>query len=391
MSNQTTARNPLIALLAVLLAAGVITLGLISAFTDDEVDITVRSSPAEVDLMIDGEDQGRVSSGESIEVTTSADTVALAASEPGYQTYEATVEVDPEEEAQIEFVLHPETDQAEEEAEEQERRTFQQTMTEQYLEEAEEAHRTHPILDDLPQIDEQFRAYQGLAETGGEDFAIHLHLYEGDEEAGREAYAQWVNDVGHDPEDYEVVEHIDPRDDSSPDPVVDDPPTLEEIEQMSPQPVDEIEVSADGLDAAQLAQHFAVVGASWQPSEDGVPAASMQRATPLMTQERADEVQAPENPTTTGTWNTAAQDEATSYPWVAEAASTGDGGYTVDVCWAWIAPDDEADETGELTFEGPRTYEVDTVEDDDEYLISGYRYSDPDPFVEPDGECVPEN
>ena len=145
------------------------------------------------------------------------------------------------------------------------------------------------------------------------------------------------------------------------------------------------------LDAAQLAQHFAVVGASWQPSEDGIPLASMQRATPLMTQERADEVQAPENPTTTGTWNTAAQDEATSYPWVAEAASTGDGGYTVDVCWAWITPDDEADETGELTFEGPRTYEVDTVEDDDEYLISGYRYSDPDPFVEPDGECVPEN
>lgn len=391
MSNETSSRNPLIALLAVLLAAGVLTLGMVSAFTDDQVDVTVRSSPAEVDLMIDGEDQGRVSSGESIQVATNSDTIEVTASEPGYQAYEATVAVDPEEEALIEFVLHPETDEAEEEAEEQERRTFQQLMTEQYLEEAEEAHRNHPILNDLPQIDEQFRAYQGVSETEGEDFAIHLHLYEGDEEAGREAYAQWVNEAGHDPEDYEVVEHIEPRDGSSPDPVVDGPPTIEDIEQMSPQPVDEIEVSADGLDAAELAQHFAIVGASWQPAEDEIPAASMQRATPLMTQERADEVQAPENPTTTGTWDTAAQDEATSHPWVVEAASNRDGSYTVDVCWAWIAPDDEAEETAELTFEGPRTYEIDTVEDDDEYRISGYRYSDPDPFVEPDGECVPEH
>lgn len=390
MSNQRSAFNPLIALLAFLLAAGVLTLGLVSAFTEDPVDITVRSSPAEVDLMIDGEDQGRVSSGESIEVSTNSDTVALTASDPGYQDYETTVEVDPEEEALIEFVLHPETGEAEDEAEEQERRTFQQRMTEQYLEEAEEAYQTHPVLHDLPQTHEEFRAYQGMTDTEGKDFAIHLYLYENEESEGREAYSQWMDEAGHNPDDYEVIEHVEPRDGTSPDPVVGEPPTMEGLEEAIPQPVDEIEVSAEGLDAAELAQHFAIVGTSWQPSEDEIPAASLQRATPLMTQERANDVQAPENPITTGTWNAAAQDEATSYPWVAEATSAGEGSYTVDVCWAWITPNDEAEE-GELTVEGPRTYELDTVEEESQHRISGYRYSDPDPFVEPDGQCLPEN
>lgn len=389
MESKKPLRNPLVVLMAILLVIGVISLGLVNAFTDDQVEITLRSSPAEVDLTVDGEDQGRVASGESIEVATSSDTVELTASEAGYEAYQGTVEVDPEEEALAEFVLYPETDEAEEEAAEQEDRTFQQRMTEQYLEEAEEAYEDHPILNDLPQVQDQFRAYQGMTETEGEDFAIHLYLYEGEEAAGREAYTQWMNEAGHNPDDYEVVEHVEPRDNSSPDPVVEEPPELEDIEQMSPQPVDEIEVSADGLDAAQLAQHFAVVGTSWQPAEDEIPSASMQRATPLMTQERADQVQAPENPITTGAWNSAAENETTSYPWVADAVSNGDGSYTVDVCWAWLTTDEA--EGDEPTFEGPRTYEIDTVEEEDQYRVSGYRYSDPDPFVEPDGECAPED
>lgn len=170
---------------------------------EEEFEVQVSTSPSTVDLTVDGNDLGTIESGSTLILTD--EEVELTATHDGFEDYSQTHTFDQESESNaIYLTLSPATAEAQQMLDDEEYFQNQQHQTERYLSEAEDAYDSWPILHQLPEETDDFGAYQGLSESDEYDFAIHVYI---DEEAGAEAFEDWMDDLGEDLNDYEIVYH----------------------------------------------------------------------------------------------------------------------------------------------------------------------------------------
>lgn len=375
-----------VAVVVVLLLAGALLYAQNQTESAEETDLTFTVSPHEVEVTIDGEDYGTVATGDTLTVPVHSE-ADIEVTRDGFVPYSATMAIDPGVAHSVEVELHPETSEAESLLEEEQQLTSEQTATERQLNAAEEAYEDYPILHDLPQHGQAYSAHQGLAEEAGYEFGIHLYLYEGHEEEGREAFEEWLSEEDYSAGDYDIIEHVE---DEEPPATLPEAPSWAELEEMTLDDAEvPTEVSADDLTQEELALLFAETSATWDTAEDVHHTEGLLRATPLMSKDIADTVEMPHRPTTTPTWRDAAAFDARSVAWVHyyedEEAENGTAA-TVDVCWAWIT-DSET-----VFVDGPRTLDLTVGETSSGPRIVDFTYEDPDPFVDnSNSRCRPDD
>ncbi|WP_261625012.1 hypothetical protein [Nesterenkonia marinintestina] len=380
-------RNLLVLLAAILVIAALSLVFLLrtdtgtpAQSTDAEHDFLVTHVPAEVELRIDGDP---VDHDNGDTYTVRSDQVTLSATAEGFADHEATYALEEDQTTPIDFQMDPETPEAMDQLmEDGGGYDAEQEGTRQYLEDAEDAHDEHPILSDLPEEQDTFSAYQGLPEESNDDFAIHLHLAQHTAQTGREDFTAWMDEAGYDPEDYEIVETIEPGDAAL---TVEEPPTSDDLASMDPPSVTNEHTPEDTPE--DLATQFATVVSTWDTTEDLDPVDSEHRAQDLMTEALADRLFTPENPITSQQWRAAADDQAASYPWVTQAAiidHTQDSTtFEHTVCWAWISAD------ADPTPDHPRTYQITIDTTADAPVVSEYDYQDGYQAADPaDGDCA---
>ena len=352
----------------------------------EDTALTFTVSPHEVQVIIDEEDYGTVATGDTLTVPLRRE-ADIEVSRAGFVPYTATLTIEPGTPYSVDVELHPETNEAEALLTEELELAGEQTATERQLEAAEEAYENYPILHDLPQHGENYSVYQGLADSSGFDFGLHLYLYAGYEDQGREAFNDWMQREGYDVDDYDVIEHIE---DEAPPLALPEPPTWNELQERTHEDVEiPSEVTADGLDHGELALRFAEISATWDTAEDVHHTEGLIRAAPLMTEELADTIELPHRPTTTPIWRDAASYEARSVPWVAyhEEEKTDAGvEVSMDVCWAWVTD-------GDVVFiDGPRKLELSIIDTSGAPRVDDFLYDDPDPFVDnSNSPCHPDD
>lgn len=372
--------------LVALLVAGVLLFFQNRPESAEDTDLTFTVSPHEVEVTIDEEDYGTVATGDTLTVPLRSE-AEIEVTRDGFVPYTATMAIEPGVAHSVEVELHPETAEAEALLEEEQQFTDEQTATERQLDAAEDAYENYPILHDLPQHGEFYSAYQGLAEESGHEFGIHLYLYEGYEEEGRESFTQWLAEEDYDADDYDIIEHIE---DEDPPVALPEAPSWSELEEMT---LDDVEipadVSAEDLNHEDLALLFAETSTTWDTTEDAHHTEGLLRATPLMSEDLADTVEMPHRPTTSPTWRDAAVFDARSFAWVSyyedEETEAGTEA-TMDVCWAWVT-DDET-----VIVDGPRALDLTVNETSDGPRVTDFTYEDPDPFVDnSNSPCRPDD
>lgn len=351
-----------------------------------DTDLTFETSPLEVEVSVDGQQYGTVASGETITVPLEVE-ADIEITREGFRPYSSTVEITPGVPHTVSAALHPETQEAAALIEAEHEGSVEKEVTEQYLEDAERAYDEYPILEQLPMHGELYSVYQGLAETSGQEFAIHLYLYKGHEAQGRDAFQDWMKSEGYQIEDYEVVEHIE---DEAPPSIVLAEPSWDELLDLQPSDIEiATEVSTAEMTPEEAAVAFAEVTTTWDAAKDVHSTDGLKRATDLMTSDAVDSVFTPENPATSPTWREAMQYEARSTSWVTyyeDSKHDEETKIELDVCWAWVT------EGEHVIIDGPRAYETTVVETGKGPQISSFVYDDPDPFVDnSDNPCRPED
>src|SRR5699024_5615069 len=351
-----------------------------------DTELTFETSPLEVQVTVDGEQYGTVSSGETITAPL-GDQAELEVAREGFRTYSTTVEVTPGAPHTITAELPPESKEAQAILNEERQGSLENQATEQYLEDAARAYDEYPILEQLPKHASLYSAYQGLAETSGYEFAIHLYLYKGHESQGRQAFQDWLEDQDYHIEDYEVVEHIENEEPPSANL---EEPSWDELTQLQPTDIEiPNEASGEGLSAEEVAVLFAEIATTWDAAEDVHSTDGLQRATSLMTDEAAETVFTPKNPATSPTWREAALHEARSTPWITHYEETQKDDETqveLDICWAWVTAEDT------VLIDGPRTIEASVIKSGKGHHIRTFDYQDPDPFVDnSNSTCQPKD
>lgn len=340
-----------------------------------DTELSFAVSPKQVELTVDGEEYGTVSSGDTITVPL-GETAEIEVSSEGFTPYSSEVEIAPGQHHTVTAELTPETQQAEEILEQEQQGDQQQQATEAYLEEAEQAYESYPILDDLPQHGSFYSAYQGLSEASGHDFGIHLYLYEGHEDKGRQDFESWIN-TEYNVDDYDIIEHV--EDEELPLPIADEP-RWKELEETSPEDITiPTDASAEDLTHSELAALFVETTTTWDTTEDVHHTDGIKRATSLMTEEQADAFHIPKNPNVAPAWREAANMEAKSKPWVRyyETDTSDDKtNFDMDVCWAWVTADERT------IVDGPRTLELTIADTKSGPRVESFTYEDPDPFVD---------
>src|SRR5699024_3210528 len=208
------------------------------------------------------------------------DQAELEVAREGFRTYSTTVEVTPGAPHTITAELPPESKEAQAILNEERQGSLENQATEQYLEDAARAYDEYPILEQLPKHASLYSAYQGLAETSGYEFAIHLYLYKGHESQGRQAFQDWLEDQDYHLEDYEVVEHIENEEPPS---ATLKEPSWDQLTHLRPSVIElPNDPSGEGLPAEGVPVLFAEIPTTWEAPEDVHSTAGLQRARALI-------------------------------------------------------------------------------------------------------------
>ena len=334
--------------------------------------LTIESNTNDVILSINGHAYGAVDDGDNIDVR-SRSKVDITASKDGWSEFKTTQTID--DDRMLTLDLTPSSDEAEHALKDDAMDNSIRRQTEKW-----------PILSDLPIEDALFRAYQGIDENTSDptSWALHLYLYKGQEQKGRDAFQEWIDHTGHTIDGIPIIEHVDNA--LAPGVTV-DPPTLTDLEALSTKDVDvfAIRVPASRDSSQEAAASFATATTSWDPAKDKTRAKALERAQPMMTDKLAKASTDAVDDGYSKPWDWATQHKARSYSWPVsiEQDFDNENKVKVNVCWAFIA-DDAAPK-----IEGPREYEI-TLDPKSAPRISSYTYSDPDPFVakDPTDECL---
>src|SRR5699024_11499412 len=98
----------------------------------------------------------------------------------------------------------------------------------------------------------------------------------------------WLEDQDYHLEDYEVVEHIENEEPPS---ATLEEPSWDKLTQLQPSDIEiPNEASGEGLSAEEAAVLFAEIATTWDAAEDVHSTDGLQRASSLMTHERAADV-----------------------------------------------------------------------------------------------------
>lgn len=345
-------------------------------------DLTVSSTPRDLNLKINETDYGQVQDGDTITVNTSGQ-VELVASREGFADIRIPWQLSSSKANGVSLNLEAVSDEAKAVLVEEQELQNESEVGEGLQEDAQDAYAKYPILSDMPFEGNRFELYQGLPKQQGYEFGIYLQLFKGAEDPGRAAFKAWMDDHGYALEEYNVVEEIKP---ASPSALLPEIPTGDALDALTK---DNLKVATEPeqkeRDGDQLAQYFGLFTASWEPKVDGYVEASELKAKPLMSKKLAETVEVPYRPTITFNWQVAQSDNSKSFPWIQHYESTvkdGETKATMEVCWAWVGGDDE------LSYDAPRNLEV-AVKNG---KVQAYTYTDGDPFVDhSETSCNPEN
>lgn len=133
----------------------------------------------------------------------------------------------------------------------------------------------------------------------------------------------------------------------------------------------EPDMSAEDREALEaVAVEAATMMTTWDPNEDFNQTSAELRATELMTDERADQIVAPERPATGTEWLEAAEAGATSEPRVEVNEGTESDVVSVIATWVWL----DADGHVVSNPDERRVFYFDFEEVDGELLISDYQW-----------------
>ncbi|MFP3397105.1 hypothetical protein SB749_12255 [Brevibacterium sp. SIMBA_078] len=334
--------------------------------------LTIDSTTDAIAVTIDGHSYGLVDDGDTIDVRTRG-TITITATKDGFDDFHETREIT--DDATLSLELTPNTDEAEQEVKDDAMANAMERQTQKW-----------PVLRDLPVESELFRAYQGIDKNSSDPTAwtLHLYLYKGHEQDGREAFQKWLSEGGYSIDGIPITEHIDP---SLAPGVAVDPPTRSELEVMSTDDVDvyAIRVPASGDSNQQAAVEFATATTSWNPAEDKTRNKALERAEPLMTDKLAKASTDDVRQGYSKSWDWATQHQARSYSWPIriDQDPNDDTTITVGMCWAFISDD------APPMIEGVREYEI-TLDPEPAPRVSSYTYEDPTSFVatDPSEDCL---
>lgn len=375
---MTTRRQLITTVIAAVAVIGVFIGGVyLYVARDRETQLTLTTSPMATSVAINGHDYGVVPTNTSLDVTHSG-TIDVEVTRDGFTDYTTSL-TDTERKMNLSVELQPYSDAAFEVLAQDEEALAEAEITEEQLETADRAYEKWPILEHLPRETNTFRAYQGLPEDSGHDFAIHLYLYADVEADGRDDFAAWMSDEGYKLEAYEVVEHIDEV--RPPAFTLPDKPSHDDLAALTSADIDVRDLpKRRHLSAPELAIAFATYTTTWDSTSDHGRADAVKRAQPLMSTKRAEAVEVPEKPMLPPKWKSAARDKARSYSWPIafdiDSESPDSTTYSVSSCWAWISDDDAA------VVDGSRDYSITITEQENGYAVAAYEYTDPDPFVD---------
>ncbi|WP_461634887.1 PEGA domain-containing protein [Glutamicibacter soli] len=339
---------------------------------DRDATLQLQSSPEQVSISVNGEARGSLRSGEQLAVRAN-EPLDVQVSYEGFETYNTTLTIEAGQVRTLHVALLPQTDEAWAMIGEQEQLKNQQKVTGEYWNDAAEAYKNNPILEDLPHHGRAFEVYQGLATDSAKDFGIYLYLYKGNEIQGRKEFNAWMTRQGYDPQAYNVVEKI--KDQELPVQLPEEP-TMQKLSEIRPSAIEVRKATVSkNSEAGDIARQFALKTTTWDAGKDRHHTDSLRRTQTLL--EKGLDTEEGMRLTTSPSWREAAQTKSKSYPWIKKYTETTTSGgttkATVQVCWAWIR-DHRAPR-----IDGPRTY---TLEVNKNQKITSYTYSDPDPFVE---------
>lgn len=358
----------IVAVLAIIVAA--VAYGARSWFPNgDTYTVEITTFPTETRLILNGDDPVQHEGTQTYEVDD--DELHIIIDRDEFAGHEETYRLTTDETVEIVVELVPQTDDAEALLREQtDYYPSQADITEDSLQRAERLQDENAILRALPQESETFRAYEGISDS--EEFGIHVYVYPETEDEGREAFAEWMNDGGFSPDDYDIIYHLD---EDGPPLEGDTPPSADELADASPPDVGSLQDSEpDSDDPNVIVQEFLAIANTHDSAEDNSPSTALLRAEAYMTSERADSLYEPQNPIVSPRWREAAEYSSISDPWIyAIDAQTSDDTttYQARVCWAWIT------ETGdEALIDTPRAWTVNVVETEDGPRISDFTYQD---------------
>lgn len=142
-------------------------------------------------------------------------------------------------------------------------------------------------------------------------------------------------------------------------------------------PIEEQTDARNGIDANDITEEEAMaldaaeIMTTWQAAEDFNQTVAEQRATHLMTDERAEAITLPDRPASGSEWREAAEREATSQPHAELMPYTEGDSIAVHVTWRWTSPEHNPLSGGERRF-----YFTFTEDDQGEPLIHDYTWED---------------
>lgn len=146
-------------------------------------------------------------------------------------------------------------------------------------------------------------------------------------------------------------------------------PTPTETPAEEPEPTPDIDPD-DRETLEALALEAATIMTTWDPNEDFNQTAAELRAADMMTEDRADQIVAPERPATGTEWLEAAQVEATSEPTVEVNQGTESEVVSVIATWTWTDPEGQTVATSDER----RAFYFAFEEIDGDILITDYSW-----------------
>lgn len=167
---------------------------------------------------------------------------------------------------------------------------------------------------------------------------------------------------------------VEAGDEQATDPTGEPSPTTELPPAPAPSPDEgpaERDMSVEDREALEsVALEAAAIMTTWDPNEDFNQTEAELRAVDLMTEDRADQIVAPERPTTGAEWLEAAEAGATSEPSVEVNEGTESDVVSVIATWVWI----DADGHVVSNPDDRRVFYFDFAEVDGELLVSDYQW-----------------
>ncbi|GFZ99471.1 PEGA domain-containing protein [Nesterenkonia alkaliphila] len=199
--------NTIVLTLFFLLVAGVLTVGAYFLFFRPSAEYQVQITTLPEDVLVYFDNGDPIGHTDTATYTLEDSTVTIRVERLHFDAYEHTHQLSPERVTELDIELVPNSPLGEEIRMDDDYFAGQAQATDDYWDELQNLQANNPIYDQLPEEQELFQAYYGISQEDN-DMAVHLVLDAEDPEPGREAFNTWMEEIGEDPADHEIIEHL---------------------------------------------------------------------------------------------------------------------------------------------------------------------------------------